>query len=248
MDVGCYPVNFARMIAGNAPDRVAAAAHWAPSEVDETLVASLEYPGDLIAQISCSLSASRIHSVRLIGSAGRDRAGRGVYAAARPADADPPAAWRAGCRGRGDHNRASQPLSPGGRGIQPAGRGRPYCPGAARDAAGRNARQYRHDRGAAPGRAWDAQRRWIYGRAHLLGLRWRGPASGSDRRPRAVRSASSPRRSRRAKPSARSASSTTSTTRPRRPPARSAGISISGSTRSGSPASSKDTGQNSRSE
>jgi xylose dehydrogenase (NAD/NADP) len=70
MDVGCYPVNFARMVAGSAPDRVAAAAHWAPSEVDETLVASLEYPGDLIAQISCSLSASRIHSVRVIGSAG----------------------------------------------------------------------------------------------------------------------------------------------------------------------------------
>src|SRR5262245_9159437 len=33
MDVGCYPLNFARMIAGTAPERVAAAARWAPSGV-----------------------------------------------------------------------------------------------------------------------------------------------------------------------------------------------------------------------
>jgi D-xylose 1-dehydrogenase (NADP+, D-xylono-1,5-lactone-forming) len=70
MDVGCYPVNFARMIAGSAPERVSAAARWAPSGVDETLVGSLEYPGAVIAQISCSLSASRVHSAQVIGSAG----------------------------------------------------------------------------------------------------------------------------------------------------------------------------------
>ncbi|MFL5807092.1 MAG: Gfo/Idh/MocA family protein [Roseiflexaceae bacterium] len=70
MDVGCYPVNFARMIAGCAPDRVAVAARWAPAGVDETLVGSLEYPGGVIAQITCSLSASRVHSAQVIGSAG----------------------------------------------------------------------------------------------------------------------------------------------------------------------------------
>jgi predicted dehydrogenase len=70
MDVGCYPVNFARMIAGSAPERVAAAAHWAPAGVDATLVGSLEYPGGVIAQISCSISASRVQSAQVIGSAG----------------------------------------------------------------------------------------------------------------------------------------------------------------------------------
>src|SRR5262249_47744189 len=54
MDVGCYPLNFARMIAGTAPERVAAAARWAPSGVDETLAGTLEYPGGIVAQITCS--------------------------------------------------------------------------------------------------------------------------------------------------------------------------------------------------
>jgi predicted dehydrogenase len=70
MDVGCYPVNFARMVAGSAPEHVAAVAHWAPSGVDETLAGTLEYPGGVIAQITCSLDASRIHSAQVIGSAG----------------------------------------------------------------------------------------------------------------------------------------------------------------------------------
>lgn len=70
LDIGSYAINFVRMIVGQAPDRVAAAAYWAPSGVDETLVASLEYANGLVAQISCSLNASHIHSVRLIGSSG----------------------------------------------------------------------------------------------------------------------------------------------------------------------------------
>jgi predicted dehydrogenase len=70
MDVGCYPVNFARMVAGAAPKHVAAVAQWAASGVDETLAATLEYPGGAVAQITCSLNASRVHSAQLIGSAG----------------------------------------------------------------------------------------------------------------------------------------------------------------------------------
>ena len=70
MDVGCYPVNFARMVAGAAPEHVAAAARWAPSGVDETLAGTLEYPSGAIAQITCSLNASRVHSAHVIGSAG----------------------------------------------------------------------------------------------------------------------------------------------------------------------------------
>jgi predicted dehydrogenase len=70
MDVGCYPVNFARMVAGSAPSSVAVVARWAPSGVDETLAATLEYPGGIVAQITCSLSASRNHSAQVIGSDG----------------------------------------------------------------------------------------------------------------------------------------------------------------------------------
>jgi hypothetical protein len=58
------------MIAGSAPEHVAAAARWAPSGVDETLAGTLEYPSGVIAQITCSLSASRVHSAQVVGSAG----------------------------------------------------------------------------------------------------------------------------------------------------------------------------------
>src|SRR5262249_39943138 len=63
-------VNFARMVAGAGPERVAAAARWSRSGVDETLAGTLEYPGGAVAQIMCSLAASRVHSAQVIGSAG----------------------------------------------------------------------------------------------------------------------------------------------------------------------------------
>jgi predicted dehydrogenase len=70
MDVGCYCVNFARMVAGRAPERVWAAARPAASGVDETLAATLDYGDGPIAQISCSLASSRYHGAQVIGSDG----------------------------------------------------------------------------------------------------------------------------------------------------------------------------------
>jgi D-xylose 1-dehydrogenase (NADP+, D-xylono-1,5-lactone-forming) len=70
MDVGCYCVNFSRMVAGQAPQRVSATARWGSSGVDETLAATLDYEGAAIAQISCSLASSHHHLAQVIGSAG----------------------------------------------------------------------------------------------------------------------------------------------------------------------------------
>lgn len=70
MDVGCYCVNFSRMIAGQAPKRVSATARWGSSGVDETLAATLDYEGGPIAQISCSLASSHHHLAQVIGSDG----------------------------------------------------------------------------------------------------------------------------------------------------------------------------------
>jgi predicted dehydrogenase len=70
MDVGCYCVNFSRMIAGQAPRRVSATARWGASGVDETLAATLDYAGGAIAQISCSLASSHHHLAQVIGSDG----------------------------------------------------------------------------------------------------------------------------------------------------------------------------------
>lgn len=70
MDVGCYAVNFARMVAGCSPQYVDASARWAPSGVDETLTGALTYPDGPIAQIACSLASSHYHHAQVIGSEG----------------------------------------------------------------------------------------------------------------------------------------------------------------------------------
>ena len=57
MDVGCYCVNFARWMAGADTARVLRAhARMAPSGVDESLRAVLEFPDGATARISCSIA------------------------------------------------------------------------------------------------------------------------------------------------------------------------------------------------
>lgn len=70
MDVGCYTVNFARMATGLTSNRVSAVGRWTSGGVDETLAGILEYPTGAIAQISCSLNASHVQSVQVVGSNG----------------------------------------------------------------------------------------------------------------------------------------------------------------------------------
>jgi xylose dehydrogenase (NAD/NADP) len=70
MDVGCYPVNFARMALGHAPKRVSALASWAASGVDISMAATLEYPSGVLATITCGLAAARHQFARIVGSQG----------------------------------------------------------------------------------------------------------------------------------------------------------------------------------
>jgi predicted dehydrogenase len=56
MDVGCYCVSIARLLAGAEPTAVSASAAWAPTGVDESLVGTLEFPGGLLASVDCSFS------------------------------------------------------------------------------------------------------------------------------------------------------------------------------------------------
>jgi predicted dehydrogenase len=65
MDVGSYPVSLARMVAKEGPSRVSALAKWTDSGVDRTLVATIEFPSGLLAQISCSFDTA-IHRQALI--------------------------------------------------------------------------------------------------------------------------------------------------------------------------------------
>jgi D-xylose 1-dehydrogenase (NADP+, D-xylono-1,5-lactone-forming) len=69
LDVGTYPVSLVRMLAGQRPARVCASARWTERGVDETLIASLEHPSGLLAQISCSF-ATGLHREALIAGTG----------------------------------------------------------------------------------------------------------------------------------------------------------------------------------
>jgi predicted dehydrogenase len=67
MDVGCYPVNAARMIAG--PVRAATAtARW--RDVDVTLAGVLDHTGGALSLVSCSLVSGRHNELEVVGSDG----------------------------------------------------------------------------------------------------------------------------------------------------------------------------------
>jgi D-xylose 1-dehydrogenase (NADP+, D-xylono-1,5-lactone-forming) len=69
LDAGCYPVSFARQVFGARPARVAAVARFAHG-VDQTLAATLEYPGGAIAQIQCSFATAVHRRAIIAGAAG----------------------------------------------------------------------------------------------------------------------------------------------------------------------------------
>ncbi len=77
LDVGCYPVSLARLIAGAAngkafvdPVEVCGAGHVGATGVDEWASAVLRFPGDIIAHISCGVQVEQESAVRIYGSEG----------------------------------------------------------------------------------------------------------------------------------------------------------------------------------
>lgn len=71
MDVGCYPVSFARLIAGE-PLRAAAFANFGKdSGVDETLTGILECPNGVLMHFDCSLRTFYESSIEVRGSHGK---------------------------------------------------------------------------------------------------------------------------------------------------------------------------------
>ncbi len=78
LDVGGYPVSMARLIAGAAagkpfaePDKVFGVAHLGASGVDEWASALLQFPGGLVAEVSCSISLEQDNMLRIFGTEGR---------------------------------------------------------------------------------------------------------------------------------------------------------------------------------
>ena len=78
LDVGCYPVSVARLIAGAAsgkpfaePEQVFGIGHLGKSGVDEWASALLKFPGDILAEVSCSVSVAQDNVLRILGTTGR---------------------------------------------------------------------------------------------------------------------------------------------------------------------------------
>ncbi len=73
MDVGCYPVSMARLVAGEEPVDVAGFATLGETGVDRWASALLKFPSGLIARVSTAVSLSLDNAVEVFGSEGSIR-------------------------------------------------------------------------------------------------------------------------------------------------------------------------------
>lgn len=80
LDVGCYAVSAARLVAGVAagkpfdePSTVLGAGHVGETEVDEWAAAILQFPSGITAQVATAVRASTDNSLEVIGSEGTIR-------------------------------------------------------------------------------------------------------------------------------------------------------------------------------
>ncbi len=53
-DVGCYPISLTRYLTGQEPLAVTGQIHWNKTGVDDLVVATLEFPGEVLATVNCS--------------------------------------------------------------------------------------------------------------------------------------------------------------------------------------------------
>lgn len=70
MDAGTYAMSMARIAAGERPARVFATARWTQSGVDQTVVALVEFPSGIVAQVSTSMSTSLHRHAIIVGTQG----------------------------------------------------------------------------------------------------------------------------------------------------------------------------------
>jgi predicted dehydrogenase len=70
MDVGCYCINISRLMAGREPVAVQARAVWAPTGVDEQLVALLDFGEGLFAHFDCGFNQGARQHCTISGTEG----------------------------------------------------------------------------------------------------------------------------------------------------------------------------------
>jgi len=69
-DLGCYPISYARMIAGAEPLEVFAWQVTGPTGIDMSLVGQLRFPDDVHAQIDCGFASPEHSFVEIVGTEG----------------------------------------------------------------------------------------------------------------------------------------------------------------------------------
>jgi xylose dehydrogenase (NAD/NADP) len=69
-DVGCYPVSYTCLLAGESPVEVFAWQHAAPSGVDLALAGMMRFPGGTIAQFDCGFLGPFRASMDVVGADG----------------------------------------------------------------------------------------------------------------------------------------------------------------------------------
>lgn len=77
LDIGCYPVAYARMLAGAVdglpfldPVKVSGVASLGPTGVDEYASAVLQFPNDVLAEVSGGVRLAQDNAVRIFGTSG----------------------------------------------------------------------------------------------------------------------------------------------------------------------------------
>lgn len=70
MDVGCYCVSAARLIAGAEPERVSGEQVLGGDGVDARFAGVLRFPGDVLATIDCGMDVHRRNEIQVVGSEG----------------------------------------------------------------------------------------------------------------------------------------------------------------------------------
>lgn len=71
MDVGCYCINFSRLIAGEEPDEVQATAHFhRESGVDDVVAATMRFPSGVVASFTCGMSVHADNTAYVCGTDG----------------------------------------------------------------------------------------------------------------------------------------------------------------------------------
>lgn len=71
LDIGCYCVNLARLVAGAEPTSVAAVAEKGATDVDESFAGALRFPNGVVATFDISMQAMSNTSYEVIGTDGK---------------------------------------------------------------------------------------------------------------------------------------------------------------------------------